>query len=420
MIGDVLLECELEPGEPRTLAGFENHAGRTILDAGAEPLGRVVAGFGNDGESGFEGCRLGRALGTYLHGPLLPRNPWLADWLLGAGARARAAASRRARAASRRARAQRARGRRRAGARPRRALLVASDTALVAADTRAPPPSARGLGHPPPAFDGTGELRTCLCRTVPDVRSSSSPASAPRARRGTPPGRPGCQRMRKRWIGGWSGEPEQLVELEQAMAAHGGVLRGDRLERAVAEMAGEDDVDDVLRPARPAGAIDSTTPTGPSSGSSSRDPALLARAPAAARRRASRRSSTPPPGSSQYSLPAFSWRHRSTRPSRRRIAETRMRGSITPTDCEEPKPRSPRSLGGSSSTSTTSTAGTRSTTSCAIRSPGSATKVSRPVGVQEHDAHLAAVAGVDEARRVHDRDSVLVAASPERGCTKPA
>jgi CobQ-like glutamine amidotransferase family enzyme len=82
MIGDVLLDCELEPGERRTLAGFENHAGRTRLDPEAVPLGRVVAGFGNDGESGYEGCRVGRALGTYLHGPLLPRNPWLADWLL--------------------------------------------------------------------------------------------------------------------------------------------------------------------------------------------------------------------------------------------------------------------------------------------------------------------------------------------------
>jgi lipid II isoglutaminyl synthase (glutamine-hydrolysing) len=82
MIGDVLLECELEPGVRRTLAGFENHAGRTRLDEGAEPLGRVVAGFGNDGESGWEGCRVGRAVGTYLHGPLLPRNPWFADWLL--------------------------------------------------------------------------------------------------------------------------------------------------------------------------------------------------------------------------------------------------------------------------------------------------------------------------------------------------
>ena len=59
MIGDVLLECEFVPGGQRTLAGFENHAGRTILDDGAEPLGRVVAGFGNDGASGFEGCRAG-------------------------------------------------------------------------------------------------------------------------------------------------------------------------------------------------------------------------------------------------------------------------------------------------------------------------------------------------------------------------
>jgi lipid II isoglutaminyl synthase (glutamine-hydrolysing) len=82
MIGDVLLECELEPGERRTLAGFENHAGRTFLDSGTEPLGRVVSGFGNDGTSGFEGCRAGRVVGTYLHGPLLPRNPWFADWLL--------------------------------------------------------------------------------------------------------------------------------------------------------------------------------------------------------------------------------------------------------------------------------------------------------------------------------------------------
>jgi CobQ-like glutamine amidotransferase family enzyme len=82
MIGDVLLECELEAGATRTLAGFENHVGRTRLDPGAEPLGRVLAGFGNDGESGFEGCRAGRVIGTYLHGPLLPRNPWLADWLL--------------------------------------------------------------------------------------------------------------------------------------------------------------------------------------------------------------------------------------------------------------------------------------------------------------------------------------------------
>lgn len=82
MIGDVLLESALAEAPGRTIAGFENHAGRTKLDSGAEPLGRVVAGYGNDGASGFEGCRVGRAIGTYLHGPLLPRNPWLADLLL--------------------------------------------------------------------------------------------------------------------------------------------------------------------------------------------------------------------------------------------------------------------------------------------------------------------------------------------------
>jgi CobQ-like glutamine amidotransferase family enzyme len=82
MIGDVLLDSELEPGLRTTIAGFENHAGRTLLDPGAQPLGRVLMGFGNDGESGYEGCRVARAVGTYLHGPLLPRNPQLADWLL--------------------------------------------------------------------------------------------------------------------------------------------------------------------------------------------------------------------------------------------------------------------------------------------------------------------------------------------------
>jgi len=82
MIGDVLLESTLAEEPRRTIAGFENHAGRTVLDQGAEPLGRVVSGYGNDGTSGYEGCRVERALGTYLHGPLLPRNPWLADLLL--------------------------------------------------------------------------------------------------------------------------------------------------------------------------------------------------------------------------------------------------------------------------------------------------------------------------------------------------
>ena len=79
MIGDVLLDCAWAG---HTLAGFENHAGRTHLHAGAQPLGGVVHGFGNDGVSGAEGCRSGRVYGTYLHGPLLPRNPWFADRLL--------------------------------------------------------------------------------------------------------------------------------------------------------------------------------------------------------------------------------------------------------------------------------------------------------------------------------------------------
>jgi CobQ-like glutamine amidotransferase family enzyme len=82
MIGDVLLQSTLEEAPGTSIAGFENHAGRTMLDPGAAALGRVVAGYGNDGRSGAEGCRVRRALGTYLHGPLLPRNPWLADLLI--------------------------------------------------------------------------------------------------------------------------------------------------------------------------------------------------------------------------------------------------------------------------------------------------------------------------------------------------
>jgi CobQ-like glutamine amidotransferase family enzyme len=64
------------------LVGFENHGGRTHLGAGVQPLARVVHGFGNDGKSGFEGARYRNAFGTYLHGPLLPKNPTLADRLI--------------------------------------------------------------------------------------------------------------------------------------------------------------------------------------------------------------------------------------------------------------------------------------------------------------------------------------------------
>jgi len=64
------------------LAGFENHGGRTHLGAGEEALGRVLRGHGNDGRSGLEGVRRANVIGTYLHGPLLPKNVWLADWLI--------------------------------------------------------------------------------------------------------------------------------------------------------------------------------------------------------------------------------------------------------------------------------------------------------------------------------------------------
>ncbi|MDQ3722227.1 MAG: glutamine amidotransferase, partial [Actinomycetota bacterium] len=59
-----------------------NHGGRTHLGAVEQPLGRVLKGHGNDGRSGHEGVRRGSVVGTYLHGPLLPKNAWFADWLI--------------------------------------------------------------------------------------------------------------------------------------------------------------------------------------------------------------------------------------------------------------------------------------------------------------------------------------------------
>jgi lipid II isoglutaminyl synthase (glutamine-hydrolysing) len=82
LIGNAAIEVELVPGERRVLAGFENHGGRTHLGPGAAPLGRVLKGFGNNGRDGHEGARDGSVIGTYLHGPLLPKNIWLADWLI--------------------------------------------------------------------------------------------------------------------------------------------------------------------------------------------------------------------------------------------------------------------------------------------------------------------------------------------------
>lgn len=79
-IGNIAVECTLE-GVEITLVGFENHSGRTRLGPGCEPLGRVIKGYGNNGEDGLEGCVFNNAIGTYLHGSLLPKNPHLADWL---------------------------------------------------------------------------------------------------------------------------------------------------------------------------------------------------------------------------------------------------------------------------------------------------------------------------------------------------
>jgi len=83
LIGNVLVRVRgPEDDEVREIVGFENHGGRTYLGDGVEPLGEVVVGFGNNGEDGTEGARRLNAYGTYLHGSLLPKNPWLTDQLV--------------------------------------------------------------------------------------------------------------------------------------------------------------------------------------------------------------------------------------------------------------------------------------------------------------------------------------------------
>ena len=80
LIGNAAIETDIDDGG-RLVAGFENHGGRTYLGPDATPLGRVVKGFGNNGQDGYEGVRRLNLVGTYLHGPLLPKNAWLADRL---------------------------------------------------------------------------------------------------------------------------------------------------------------------------------------------------------------------------------------------------------------------------------------------------------------------------------------------------
>ena len=79
LIGNVMVESKI-CADP--IVGYENHGGRTHLGPGVEPLGRVLAGHGNDGVTGEEGCLWRNVVGTYVHGPLLPKNPGVADWLL--------------------------------------------------------------------------------------------------------------------------------------------------------------------------------------------------------------------------------------------------------------------------------------------------------------------------------------------------
>lgn len=79
LIGNVMIQSPLVA---QPVVGYENHGGRTYLGPGVEPLGRVLHGRGNNGATGEEGCRYRNVVGTYLHGPLLPKNPGLADWLV--------------------------------------------------------------------------------------------------------------------------------------------------------------------------------------------------------------------------------------------------------------------------------------------------------------------------------------------------
>ncbi|MGI6453922.1 MAG: type 1 glutamine amidotransferase [Syntrophomonadaceae bacterium] len=82
LIGDIVLEAEVE-GKTITLVGFENHAGRTVFDdPSLSPLGKVIKGFGNNGQDRTEGLRFQNLIATYLHGPLLPKNPALADSII--------------------------------------------------------------------------------------------------------------------------------------------------------------------------------------------------------------------------------------------------------------------------------------------------------------------------------------------------
>lgn len=79
LIGNVVAEII---DTKQIIVGFENHGGRTYLGPKMKPFAKVIKGFGNNGEDGFEGAVYKNAIGSYFHGPLLPKNPFIADWLL--------------------------------------------------------------------------------------------------------------------------------------------------------------------------------------------------------------------------------------------------------------------------------------------------------------------------------------------------
>lgn len=81
LIGNVVVESHVG-GLGMILAGFENHSGKTYLDEGQKPLGRVVTGYGNNASDRTEGIIYKNAIGTYMHGPLLPKNAAFTDYLI--------------------------------------------------------------------------------------------------------------------------------------------------------------------------------------------------------------------------------------------------------------------------------------------------------------------------------------------------
>ena len=386
MIGDVLLECELEPGERRTLAGFENHAGRTYLDEGAEPLGRVVAGFGNDGESGFEGCRVGR---VDRH---VPARPAAAPQPVARRLAARPGARRTAPGESRR------------DARRRSSRHAASE-----ARRARPSPRGRARRSAPPV-------------ARPHVAASGGLARAQGAQSGAEVDRrvarlPALQEALDRRV------QHDLVELVEpnsrwprTAASCDVTASSERSPRSPAKMmwttcfaaklrAGRDRVDDRDR------ALDRQVVV---------DPDLLGEL--AVQRVDEALAGVDAAAGQQPVLAARASRagRAGSGPRQRRIAETRMRGSVASRARDEPKPRTPRSLAGSSSTSTRLELGDRQDDE--LGDPHARLDDERLARGRCSAARRGARRGSRSRSGPGEFTTVIPcrAASPERGWTKPA